>query len=65
MELKNFQVRWNNIPGQEKPLQPLDVTSIGGYAQDDWAAAPGLKLTFGLRVDVPIFGKTGYDNAAR
>ncbi len=22
--LRRFQVRWNNIPGQEKPIQPLD-----------------------------------------
>ena len=24
--LRRFQVSWNNIPGQEKPLQPLEVT---------------------------------------
>ena len=23
--LRRFQVRYNNIPGQEKPIQPLDV----------------------------------------
>ena len=23
--LRRFQVRWNNIPGQEKPIQPLEV----------------------------------------
>ena len=34
-----FQVRWNNIPGQEKPIQPLEVFYTGGYAQDDWRVA--------------------------
>ena len=30
--LNRFQVRYNNIPGQEKPLQPLEVTYTGAYA---------------------------------
>jgi outer membrane receptor protein involved in Fe transport len=59
-----FQVRWNNIPGQEKPLQPLDVWYGGLYAQDEWRAAPNLTLTYGVRMDVSSFGDTGYDNAA-
>jgi outer membrane receptor protein involved in Fe transport len=58
-----FQVRWNNIPGQEKPLQPLDVWYGGLYAQDEWRAAPNLTLTYGVRMDVSSFGDTGYDNA--
>jgi hypothetical protein len=58
-----FQVRWNNIPGQEKPLQPLDVWYGGLYAQDEWRAAANLTLTYGVRMDVSSFGNTGYDNA--
>lgn len=61
--LSIFQVRWNNIPGQTKPLQPLDVWYGGVYAQDEWQASRNLKLTYGLRVDVSSFGDTGYDNA--
>ena len=34
--LRRFQVRYINIPGLEKPLQPLDVWYSGGYAQDEW-----------------------------
>ena len=62
--LSIFQVRWNNIPGQEKPLQPLDVWYGGLYAQDEWRAMPDLTLTYGVRVDVSSFGDTGYDNAS-
>jgi hypothetical protein len=57
-----FQVRWNNIPGQTQPLQPLDVTYGGAYAQDEWQVRRNVKLTYGLRVEVSSFGNTGYDN---
>ena len=58
-----FQLRWSNIPGQDKPVQPLKVFYGGVYAQDEWQATDDLRLTLGLRLDVPIFSKTGYKNA--
>jgi hypothetical protein len=61
--LQRFQVRWANIPGLEKPVQPLGVTYAGGYAQDDWRVGDNVKLTLGLRLDVPFFEETGYANA--
>jgi hypothetical protein len=63
VNLRRFQVRYNNIPGQEKPLQPLEVLYGGAYAQDEWSVADSLKLTLGLRFDVPTFGNTGFANA--
>ena len=61
--LRRFQVRWNNIPGSEKPLQPLEVQYMGAYAQDVWQAKSNFSVTYGLRFDVPVFGDTGYENA--
>jgi hypothetical protein len=61
--LSIFQVRWSNIPGQSEPLQPLDVSYGGIYAQDEWAVSRNFRVTYGLRLDVPFFGNTGYDNA--
>jgi hypothetical protein len=61
--LNRFQVRYNNIPGQEKPIQPLEVTYTGAYIQDEWAITDKAKVIAGLRADVPIFGETGYRNA--
>jgi len=63
VSLNRFQVRYMNIPGMEKPLQPLDVYYVGAYAQDEWQVAKGLRLTMGLRFDIPSFGATGFDNA--
>lgn len=61
--LNKFQVRYNNIPGQVKPVQPLEVFYTGVYAQDEWQFNKDLKFTMGLRLDIPFFGDTGYENA--
>ena len=52
-------------PGQtQPPLQPLDVRYAGGYMQDEWRPKANLTVTAGLRVDVPKFGNTAFDNPA-
>jgi outer membrane receptor protein involved in Fe transport len=61
--LNKFQVRYINIPGMEKPIQPLDVTYVGAYAQDEFQVGKSLRITAGLRFDIPSFGATGFDNA--
>ncbi len=62
--LKLFQVRYLNVPGVDKPIQPLDVIYWGTYAQDEWNVRSNLKVTAGIRFDVASFGDTAYDNAA-
>jgi hypothetical protein len=62
VDLRRFQVRYNNIPGQEKPVQPLEVDYVGFYAQDEIQVRSNLKTTFGLRIDVPFFGETALRN---
>lgn len=61
--LRRFQVRWANIPGMEKPVQPLEVFYGGLYAQDEWQVLDNLRLTIGARMDVPVFGETAFTNA--
>ena len=62
MTLREFPGPLHNIPGQDKPIQPLNVIYGGAYAQDEWTVADNFKLTAGVRVDVPVFGDTGYAN---
>jgi hypothetical protein len=61
--LQRFQVRYLNVPGVDKPIQPLDVIYGGCYVGDDWSVSSNFKLTPGVRFDVPKFGDTGFDNA--
>ena len=63
INLRRFQVRWSNIPGLEKPIQPLEVQYVGFYGQDVWRIRDNFSLTYGLRMDVPFFGETGFENA--
>src|SRR6185503_9661808 len=62
VNLTRFDLRWSNIPGQVKPIQPLDVFYTGAYVQDEMRLRPNLTVTAGLRFDVPYFGDTGYTN---
>ncbi len=63
VQLRRFQVRWSNIPGQDKPVQPLEVNYSGVYAQDKWRVRDNFSVTYGLRIEVPVFGETGFTNA--
>jgi hypothetical protein len=58
-----FQVKYLLQPGQTTPpLQPLDVVYGGGYIQDEWRPKATLTVTAGLRIDVPKFNNTAFDN---
>ena len=64
VNLRLFQLRYMNIPGLDKPVQPLEVWYGGGYVQDEWRPLSSLTVTAGLRVDVAAFGNTAYANPA-
>jgi outer membrane receptor protein involved in Fe transport len=63
VQLELFQVRWSNIPGQDKPVQPLEVFYTGIYGQDEWQVNDDLRVTLGARIDAPFFGNTAFENA--
>jgi hypothetical protein len=62
VSLRRFQVRWSNVPGLDKPTQPLEVLYTGAYGQDMWKIRDNFTLTYGLRMDVPFFAETGFAN---
>ena len=63
VNLPIFQVKYLLQPGQTTPpLQQLDVWYAGGYVQDQFRPAGNFTVTTGLRIDVPTFGNTAFDN---
>ena len=63
ISLRRFQVRYMNIPGLEKPTQPLDVWYSSAYVQDEFRPLSNLTLTAGVRFDIAAWGDTAYPNA--
>jgi hypothetical protein len=62
VEVRRFQLRWSNVPGQDVPVYVLKVNRLSAYAQNEWRAHSDLNLTLGLRLDLPIFENTGLRN---
>ncbi|HUQ87772.1 MAG TPA: carboxypeptidase regulatory-like domain-containing protein, partial [Vicinamibacterales bacterium] len=60
--IRKYQNRYMNLPGLDKPSQPLTAIYGGAYAQDVWRPRSNLSLTAGLRFDVPVFENTAYLN---
>ena len=56
-------MRYSNVPGLEKPVQPLEVWYSGAYAQDEWRPRRDLTVTAGVRMDVSVFKNTAFQNA--
>ena len=49
-------------PTNPQPAAQFSAAQLGFYGQDEIDAAEGLKLTVGLRVDIPVFGSTPLEN---
>ena len=60
--LRRFKVRYSNVPGLEKPIQPLQVWYSGAYAQDEWRPRRDFTVTAGIRMDISVFKNTAYRN---
>jgi hypothetical protein len=42
-------------PGETVPAAEFKAGQFGLYAQDQWQVSPKFSLTYGLRVDIPVF----------
>lgn len=50
-----FQQRYPLTPDGSFPFAYVDVLQLGFYVQDKWTPSNRFSLTYGLRVDMPIF----------
>jgi hypothetical protein len=62
--VNRFQYRFSALPGGAEPVQPTKVTYTGLYVQDEYAVNSRFNLTYGVRLDIPFFGDTGFRNQA-
>jgi hypothetical protein len=62
LTIRKYQNRYMNLPGLDKPSQPLTALYGGLYAGDNWRPKTNLTVMMGLRFDVPVFENTAYNN---
>jgi hypothetical protein len=62
VRLRRFQYRYSALPGFADPVQPLRVWYPGFYLQDEWQVSSNFRVVAGLRLDVPFFEDTAFDN---
>ena len=62
ISVRRFQLRYSALPGGAEPVQPTKVNYFGFYAQDEFEPINGLKITAGIRADIPKFENTGFTN---
>lgn len=60
--LRRYQKTSSNLAGSALPTATTKARQIGFYLQDELALGKKLKVTAGIRVDVPSFGNTALNN---
>lgn len=58
-----FQVQYSAIAGNPAPGATFSARQFGVYAQDEYTGIKNLKLTYGLRVDLPSYPSSLPQNA--
>lgn len=57
-----YQAAIESVTGTKRYAPSFGAAQVGFYAQDEWRVNDQLRLTYGLRVDVPIFFDTPREN---
>lgn len=61
---KQYDYSFSDVNGNRRWSPTFGAAQIGFYAQDDWRVSDDFRLTYGLRVDVPIFFDKPTENKA-
>jgi hypothetical protein len=62
---KLFSINYSLVPGQDAVYSAnLKIGQIGGYIQDEFNINPRFKLTYGLRIDAPVYPEQPLNNPA-
>lgn len=61
---KSYSFDPTDDPSQSNAGAKFSAMQLGLYAQDEFLATPNLKLTLGIRADLPIFNDTPPNNEA-
>jgi outer membrane receptor protein involved in Fe transport len=61
---RQVQVAYSNVPGNLRPAAEFSAAQLGFYAQDEVQLNPKFRLTYGLRVDMPVVGDAPSFNKA-
>lgn len=57
---RRFYQQYSAIQGNPAPAADFRASQLGFYAQDSYAGVKNLRVTLGLRVDLPIYGKGNF-----
>ncbi|KEO73225.1 TonB-dependent receptor [Anditalea andensis] len=60
--LRRYQLTYSALEGGAIPFAVTKAYQIGAYVQDEYSPTRNLKLTGGVRIDVPFFDNTALNN---
>ncbi|WP_048825642.1 TonB-dependent receptor [Hymenobacter sp. DG25B] len=49
-----YNLQYSALPGGEFPFAEITAAQLGLYAQDEWSPLNNLKVTYGIRADLPF-----------
>lgn len=64
VELRRFQQTYSGLPDGGIPTARTEAYIASAYIQDEWDASRTLKITGGVRLDIPFYGNTAPRNTA-
>ncbi|WP_426490563.1 TonB-dependent receptor [Hymenobacter sp. 102] len=52
--ISDYELRYSALPNREFPFADIKAVQLGFFAQDEYSVLPNLRVTAGIRADIPI-----------